>query len=115
MYVDKLNAEQLAVVYHGVFDADFPRKAAEAIARSSAELAESVAAFDKALDALKAITYAQPGTSLVELAEQQYRMVATPRQWYLYKRGKPRVRKKWEAAFCRKYDLRAKRGETSGI
>ena len=43
------------------------------------------------------------------LAEQQYYLVATPKQWHLYKHGKPRVRKKWESIFRRRYAMRRKR------
>lgn len=40
--------------------------------------------------------------------------VATPRQWHLYTKGKPRVSKKWENALLRKARIAEKRRNSCG-
>ena len=42
-------------------------------------------------------------TSLQNTVDVELKPYATPRQWHLYKHGKRRVRKKWEAELWRRY------------
>lgn len=44
-----------------------------------------------------------------EYEDEIIRSVATPRQWYLYKHGRPRVRKKWGNQLLKKA-IKAQRG-----
>ena len=61
-----------------------------------------------------AITAIRVGTmlgSIVEAyrVEQRIKAVATPRQWYLYQNGSPKVSKKWRNALLRKARIAEKR------
>lgn len=66
----------------------------------SAEAAENLS---------RLLRYFEGFKSMVEMLDQQYRQVATARQWHLYKHGRPRTRKKWESIFYRRYETRRKR------
>jgi len=61
-----------------------------------------------------AITVNRVGTMLGSIMEayrdeQRIKAVATPRQWYLYQNGSPKVSKKWRNALLRKARIAEKR------
>lgn len=84
------------------------------------QLNDALVAFGKALaDSLRPVVDAIVDTfrnivdvfrnTWPEYEDEIIRSVATPRQWYLYKHGRPRVRKKWRNQLLKKA-IKAQRG-----
>lgn len=84
------------------------------------QLADALAALGKALaDSLRPVVDAIVDTfrnivdvfrnAWPEYEDEIIRSVATPRQWHLYKHGRPRVRKKWRNQLLKKA-IKAQRG-----
>lgn len=83
------------------------------MAEAVQQLNDAFVAFGKALaDALRPVVDAIVDTfrNIVDIFQNVWpeyedeiiRSVATPRQWYLYKHGRPRVRKKWRNQLLKK-------------
>ena len=83
------------------------------IAAAAQQLNDALVAFGKALaDSLRPVVDAIVDTfrnivdvfrnAWPEYEDEIIRSVATPRQWHLYKHGRPRVRKKWKNQLLKK-------------
>lgn len=83
------------------------------MAEAAQQLTDALVAFGKALaDCLRPVVDAIVDTfrnivdvfrnALPEYEDEIIRSVATPRQWHLYKHGRPRVRKKWRNQLLKK-------------
>lgn len=90
------------------------------MAEAAQQLTDALAAFGKALtDCLRPVVDAIVDTfrnivdvfrnAWPEYEDEIIRSVATPRQWHLYKHGRPRVRKKWRNQLLKKA-IKAQRG-----
>ena len=90
------------------------------MAEAVQQLNDAFAAFGKALaDSLKPVVDAIVDTfrnivdvfrnAWPEYEDEIIRSVATPRQWHLYKHGRPRVRKKWKNQLLKKA-IKAQKG-----
>ena len=83
------------------------------MAEAAQQLTDALVAFGKALgDCLRPVVDAIVDTfrnivdvfrnAWPEYKDEIIRSVATPRQWHLYKHGRPRVRKKWRNQLLKK-------------
>lgn len=83
------------------------------MAEAAQQLTDALVAFGKALaDCLRPVVDAIVDTfrNIVDVFQNAWpeyedeiiRSVATPRQWHLYKHGRPRVRKKWRNQLLKK-------------
>lgn len=83
------------------------------MAEAAQQLTDALVAFGKTLaDCLRPVVDAIVDTSRnivdvfrnawPEYEDEIIRSVATPRQWHLYKHGRPRVRKKWRNQLLKK-------------
>lgn len=83
------------------------------MAEAAQQLTDALVAFGKALaDCLRPVADAIVDTfrnivdvfrnAWPEYEDEIIRSVATPRQWHLYKHGRPRVRKKWRNQLLKK-------------
>lgn len=90
------------------------------MAEAAQQLTDALVAFGKALaDCLRPVVDAIVDTfrnvvdvfrnAWPEYKDEIVRSVATPRQWHLYKYGRPRVRKKWRNQLLKKA-IKAQRG-----
>ena len=90
------------------------------MAEAVQQLNDAFVAFGKALaDSLKPVVDAIVDTfrnivdvfrnAWPEYEDEIIRSVATPRQWHLYKHGRPRVRKKWKNQLLKKA-IKAQKG-----
>lgn len=90
------------------------------MAEAAQQLTDALVAFGKALaDCLRPVVDAIVDTfrnivdvfrnAWPEYEDEIIRSVATPRQWHLYKNGRPRVRKKWRNQLLKKA-IKAQRG-----
>lgn len=90
------------------------------MAEAAQQLTDALVAFGKALtDCLRPVVDAIVDTfrnivdvfrnAWPEYEDEIIRSVATPRQWHLYKHGRPRVRKKWRNQLLKKA-IKAQRG-----
>ena len=90
------------------------------MAEAAQQLTDALVAFGKALsDRLRPVVDAIVDTfrnivdvfrnAWPEYEDEIIRNVATPRQWHLYKHGRPRVRKKWRNQLL-KQAIKAQRG-----
>ncbi len=83
------------------------------MAEAVQQLTDAIMAFGKALaESLRLVVDAIVDTfknivdvfrnAWSEYKDESIRSVATPRQWHLYKHGRPRVRKKWRKQLLKK-------------
>ena len=90
------------------------------MAEAVQQLTDALVAFGKALaDSMRPVVDAIVDTFMnivdvfqnawPEYEDEIIRSVATPRQWHLYKHGRPRVRKKWRNQLLKKA-IKAQRG-----
>lgn len=90
------------------------------------QLTDALVAFGKALaNSLRTVVDAIVDTfrNVVDVSRNAWtkcedeiiRSVATPRQWHLYKHGRPRVRKKWRNQLLKKAIKAQRGGRKNGI
>ena len=92
----------------------------DTMTEAAQQLTDALVAFGKALaDCLRPVVDAIVDTfrnivdvfwnAWPEYEDEIIRSVATPRQWHLYKHGRPRVRKKWKNQLLKKA-IKAQKG-----